>query len=166
MACGSGAEDAPEGTPTPVPTPADFAAIRNVDFASLPETYDLLRRLGSGGVAMDAVLFHDLTGDMREDAIVPVTSQGTLGNIAYLVYTLDGDEPALILTRTMDRTTASGLVMDIDGFGKLVETVGIYAAEDPLCCPGQLRLTSFRWDGSALQVAGETKEDNPNKAKQ
>ncbi len=165
MACGSGGADEPEGTPTLVPTPVDFDAIRDVDFESLPDTEALLQRLGSGRVATEKLTYEDLTGDMREEAIVPITSDGTLGNIAYLVYTLQKGKPALILTRTMDRTTASGLVMGIDDFGALTETVGVYDNEDPLCCPSQLRLTTFRWDGSTLQVDGEQKQDNPNKAK-
>ncbi len=166
MACGSGAADEPASTPTPEPTPADFDAIRGVDFQSLPDTQALLQRLGSGRVATEAVLYQDVTGDMREDAIVPITSDGTLGNIAYLVYTMHGKDPQLILTRTMDRDTPSGLSMSIDDLGALTETAGVYANEDPLCCPSQLRLTTFRWDGTALQVAGEQKQANPNKAKQ
>src|SRR5690606_12658276 len=105
-------------------------------------------------VAEEAVTFADLTGDEREEAIVPVTSDGTLGNIAYLVFTLDDGAPRDILTRTMDRTTASGIVMDVEN-GILTETVGIYGAEDPLCCPSELRLTTFRWDGNELQVERE-----------
>jgi hypothetical protein len=166
LACGTPSDDEPSGTPSPVPTPQDFAAIRDVELASLPETETLLQRLGSGRVAEEEAFYADLTGDMRDDAVVPITSDGTLGNIAYVVYTLKAGRPSLILTRTMDRTTASGLVMDLDDFGALRETVGIYAAEDPLCCPSQLRLTTFHWDGTSLQVAGEQKLDQPNKAKQ
>jgi hypothetical protein len=162
LACGSGEDADTTGTPSP----ADAGAIRDVDFESLPEMVALLERLGSGRVATEAVVYEDLTGDLREEAIVPITSDGTLGNVAYLVYSLRSGKPELILTRTMDRTTASGLVMGVDDFGTLTETVGVYGAEDPLCCPSVLRLTTFSWDGSALQVAGEVKEDNPNKAKQ
>jgi hypothetical protein len=162
LACGSGATEEPAASSTP----ADFAAIHDVDFEALPETQDLLRRLGSGRVATEAVAFEDLTGDGRDEAIVPVTSDGTLGNVAYVIYTLESGQPELILTRTMDRTTASGLAMGLDDAGALRETVGIYGNEDPLCCPSELRLTTFRWDGNALQVAGETKAVNPNAAKQ
>ena len=166
LACGTPAEEAPSGPPTPVPTPRDFAAIRDVDVASLPDTASLLQRLGSGRVAGEGVLYADLTGDRRDEAIVPISADGTLGNVAYLVYTLKSGRPVLVLTRTMDRTTASGLVMDLDEFGALTETVGVYAAEDAFCCPSQLRLTTFRWDGAALQVAGEQKVAQPTKATQ
>lgn len=167
IACGAGGvEDDPEGTPTPVPTPVDFDAIRNIDFDALPETQALLTRLGGGQVAVDEVLFADLTGDMREEAIVPITSGGTLGNLAYLIFALRSGEAEVILTRTMDRGTPSGLVMGIDDLGALTETAGVYANEDPLCCPSQLRFTTFRWDGAMLQVGGEVRRENPDRPKQ
>jgi hypothetical protein len=95
-----------------------------------------------------------VTGDLREDAIVPVTSQGTLGNIGYVVYTLEGGKPHVVLTRTVDRTSASGLQMSTED-GVLLETRGVYGPDDPFCCPSQLRETTFRWDGSQLQVDNE-----------
>jgi hypothetical protein len=164
LGCGSGAEDESAGTPTPKPLPDDATAIRAVDFEQAPDTQSLLQQLGTGRVAVDAVLFADITGDQREEAIVPVTSDGTLGNIAYLVLTLDSGAPRSILTRTMDRTTASGLVMEIE-HGTLTETAGVYGAEDPFCCPSELRTTTFRWDGSQLQVEREetAKSESPPK---
>jgi hypothetical protein len=95
-----------------------------------------------------------VTGDQREDAIVPVTSQGTLGNIGYLVFELEDGKPRLILTRTVDRTAASGLQMSADA-GVLLETRGVFGPDDPFCCPSQLRETTFRWDGTRLQVDSE-----------
>jgi hypothetical protein len=166
LACGSPASDEQQGTPTPEPTPADHAAIRDIDLAELPETATVLQRLGSGRTADEAVLYADLTGDKREEAVVPITSDGTLGNVAYLVFTMKSGKPAVILTRMLDRTTGGGLVMALDDFGALTESAGVYAAEDPLCCPSQLRLTTFHWDGSVLQVAGEQKIDQPTKLSQ
>ncbi len=134
--------------------PDDAAAIRSVDFQQVAATQDLLRQLGSGAVEAEAVLYADLTGDQREEAIVPVTSQGTLGNIGYLVFRLDSGKPEVVLLRTVDRTAASGLQMSVKD-NVLLETRGVYGPEDPLCCPSQLRQTTFRWDGSQLQVDSE-----------
>jgi hypothetical protein len=69
-------------------------------------------------------------------------------------------KPAAVLTRTMDRTAGSGLRMTIDG-GELKETVGVMGPSDPLCCPSELRTTTFRWDGSKLQVENETTTKQP-----
>jgi hypothetical protein len=56
--------------------------------------------------------------------------------------------------------------MELDDSGALREATGVYAAEDPLCCPSELRLTTFHWDGTTLQVAGERKVAQPNKLTQ
>ena len=66
LACGTPGCDAPDGTPTPEPTPADFDAIRDITLEALPDTASLLQRLGSGRVAAEDVLYTDLTGDLRE----------------------------------------------------------------------------------------------------
>jgi hypothetical protein len=114
----------------------------------------MIAQLGSGAVESGAILYADLTGDQREEAIVPVTSQGTLGNIGYVVFTLESGKPAVVLTRTVDRSAASGLQMSVED-GVLLETRGVFGPNDPFCCPSQLRETTFNWDGSQLQVEDE-----------
>jgi len=83
-----------------------------------------------------------------------------LGNLAYLVFTLRDSAPTLVLSRTVDRATAGGLRMAVED-DKLVETAGEFGPEDPLCCPSLLRKTTFRWDGTRLQVEREEKVPNP-----
>ncbi len=119
-----------------------------------------MQRLGSGAVNPEEIVYADLTGDGREEAIVPISSQGTLGNIAYLVFTLQKGKPDLILTRTLDRSTASGLKMDVED-GQLVETVGQYGPTDALCCPSVLRKTYFQWNGTELTVQREEQVQQP-----
>jgi hypothetical protein len=147
-------EDAPRGTAGPQPTPADATAIRSVDFTQNAEVQRLLSLAGSGRLEPGTVVYGDVTGDLREDAIVPIASGGTLGNIAYLVFVPSGGSADLVLSRTLDRSSAGGLKMAIED-GRLVESAAVYAPTDPLCCPSALRLTTFRWDGSRLQVERE-----------
>ena len=161
LACGDGGERDSSGGGSP---PGDAQAIRNVDVESLPQTKTLLDQLGSGEVDKGATLYADLTGDRREEAIVPVSSQGTLGNVAYLVLRLDSGKPEVVLTRTVDKTSASGLQMSVKD-GVLLETRGVYGPEDPFCCPSQLRQTTFHWDGSQLQVEAENLVKQPARAK-
>lgn len=163
-ACGTGGTTS-GGTPTAVPTPKDAQAIHDVDVTQVPAIQTLLQQLGSGSVDARAVLYADLTNDKRDEAIVPVSSGGTLGNIAYVVLTMKSGKPQVILTRTMDRTTPSGLKMTVEN-GRLTETAALYANEDPLCCPSELRRTEFQWDGSQLQVAGEARIQQTPSAKQ
>ena len=155
LACGSG-NDAVE--PTAPTSPADASAIRQVDFRKTPDVQTLLRQLGSATVDPDSIVYVDVTGDRREEAAVPIDSGGTLGNVAFLVFTLRSGTPSLILTRTVD--SVSGIVM-FEEAGKLIETRGEFGPEDPFCCPSKLRRTTFRWDGSRLQVEGEAVIDNP-----
>ncbi len=160
-ACGSGGGPASKPSPAPTGTPADAQAVRNVDFTQVGAVTTMLRQLGSGEVDVRSILYADLTGDGREEAVVPIASGGTLGNIAYLVFTLRGGTPATVLSRTRDRTTVSGLAVSVED-GKLIETTGEYGPEDPRCCPSALKKTYFRWDGASLQVEREETVTNPN----
>ena len=152
LACGDGSGGTSSSS-TPQP-PNDAQAIRAVDLEQVDATEDLIGQLGTGAVDSGAIVYADLTGDLREEAIVPVTSQGTLGNIGYLVFTFESGQPEAVLTRTVDRTSASGLQMSVEE-GVLLETRGVFGPDDPFCCPSQLRETTFRWDGSLLQVESE-----------
>ena len=158
-ACGSG-EQPPSSSPNP--PSAEIDAIHAVDFSQDAATKDLIAKVGSGRVARDAILYADLTGDQKDEAVVPITVDGTLGNIAYIVLTMSSGSTKPILTRTMDRSAGSGLRMSVDT-GKLKETVGVMGPSDPLCCPSELRTTTFRWDGKQLQVENETttKQSSP-----
>jgi hypothetical protein len=160
VACGSG--DTPsDPTAAPSPPSADVDVIHTIDFSQDAATKDLLAKVGSGRVASDEILYADLTGDQKDEAVVPITSEGTLGNIAYIVLTMSSGKPSAILTRTMDRSAGSGLRMTVDS-DKLKEVVGVMGPSDPLCCPSELRTTIFRWDGSRLQVDGETTVKQPS----
>jgi hypothetical protein len=152
LACGNGGKS-DEASSEP-DRPDDALAIRAIDFQEVDELQDMIGQLGSGAVESGAIIYADLTGDLREEAVVPVTSQGTLGNIGYVIFTLDSGKPQPILTRTVDRSSASGLQMSVED-GVLMETRGVYGPEDPFCCPSQLRQTTFQWDGSQLQVQNE-----------
>src|SRR4051812_8388046 len=82
----------------PTTIPSSRQGIRRFNFNTEPEIDKALRQLGSGTVAVNEITFVDLTGDGIEEAVVPVSSEGTVGNIAYLVLTLKKDVPSVILT--------------------------------------------------------------------
>ena len=161
IACSSGGDAEGNSKPRVPPTPADVAKIRSVDLSKANDVQNMLRQLGSGTLAARETLYVDVTGDQREEAFVPISSGGTLGNLAYLGFTLKGDTPTLILTRTLDRSNAGGLRLLFED-GKLVEYSGEYGPQDPNCCPSVLRKTYFRWDGRKLQVEKEEKVPNPS----
>ena len=158
LACGDGG-GSKEPTAEPSP-PADANAIHEVDFAQVPAVQTLARQVG-GEPDTQAVLFADLTGDRRDEAIVPITSGGTLGNLGYVVLTMRSGAPAPILTATRDRSSPGGIQMSLVD-GKLVKTAARYGPDDPLCCPSTLVKTTYRWDGSALQVEREEEVQQPS----
>jgi hypothetical protein len=158
VGCGSGGN---ERVDDQVSTPTDAASIRQLDLSAAHATQTLLQQLASGAVDEAGTIYADLTGDLREEAVVPVTSQGTLGNIAYIVLRLDAGKPEPILTRTLDRSARNGLKMSVEN-GILLESAGVYGDDDPFCCPSLLRVTSFRWDGALLQVEREERVAQPS----
>lgn len=160
IACGDADVPSPTLDANATP-PADATAIRGVPLAGDAAVAGLLRRVGGGKLASEGVVYADLTGDLREEAVVPIASGGTLGNVAYVVLTLRNGATAAILDRTMERSSAGGLRFAIEE-GRLVETAGEFGPDDPFCCPSVLRKTFFRWDGSRLQVAREEKVANPS----
>jgi hypothetical protein len=156
-ACGSGAGGGTDATPGPTsepPTPADSGAIRNVDLTQTVALQSFMRQVGGGEPDLAAVKYADLTKDGREEAVVPISSGGTLGNLGYIVLTMKGGAPASLLTATRDRNSIGGVMMNIED-GKLVKYIGRYGPEDPRCCPSMLVKTTYYWDGSALQVERE-----------
>ena len=144
----------PTATPATLDPPADAQAIRSVDFNQNPEVQRALAQAGSGRVEPSTIVYGDITGDLREEAIVPIASGGTLGNLAYLVFTGSGPNASLVLTRTADRSSSGGIKMTIED-GVLVETAGEFGPSDALCCPSVIKRTTFRWDGARLQVQRE-----------
>lgn len=160
-ACGRSQDDEPEATPSPPPestaTVVPGPDIVDVDFSQVPAVDDLLE--GSGGRLLpEEIIIADLTGDGVGEAVVPISSGGTGGNIAYAVFGYrDGDlEEILRVKPEAGRVTVS--VED----GMLVETQPVYGPEDPLCCPSQLLHTYYRWDGDELVVDHEETETVPS----
>lgn len=146
LACSDSKSDTPSETPTPS-IAAD--AIRDADLRNAPEVQSALARLGSATIAEQEVVFGDVTGDGVEEAIIPFTSGGTMGNVLYLIYRMDGTQPALVLTRTVDASSPSGIRIEVEE-DVLVEYVGEFGPSDPFCCPSLLRRTTFTWDGTNL----------------
>ena len=163
-ACGEQDDEETEVTPSPPPeetatveavTPSP--EIQDVDFSQVPAVKDLLAESG-GGLRPEEIVFADLTGDGVDEAVVPISSGGSGGDVAYAVFGYQGGdlEELLAVKPEAGRVTVS--VED----GVLVETQPIYAPEDPFCCPSQLLHRYYRWDGGELVVDHEITEKVPS----
>jgi hypothetical protein len=163
--CGGGS-GAKSGTPTRQASPAATSSasatpslgIRTLDLSKVPDVRDLVASTG-GAYEQSGVIYADLTADGIDDAVVPISSGGTLGDVAFIVLASDG-----IGTKTLLKVAPTdgpgGLAVAVVG-GQLVMTRPIYGPEDPNCCPSSLRKTTYAWDGSAFAVQSETTEANP-----
>jgi hypothetical protein len=105
------------------------------------------------------VIYADLTGDGVDEALVPISSGGTLGDVAFLVLTPAGDGTRTLL-KEAPAGGSGGLAVSVLG-GQVVMTQPVYGPDDPLCCPGALRKTTYAWDGAAFAVQSVKTEVNP-----
>jgi hypothetical protein len=174
LAIGCNGDDNGNGEPTPPPetppaaspTPENgdgtpTSGIRSIMLIDDPAVQELVDDTGGEFVQAD-VLYVDLTDDGAEDAVVPVSSGGTLGMIAYVVLALDGDGTRVLLREVPD--APAGFTLDIED-GRLVEIAAVPGPDDPFCCPSMLRRTTWAWDGDEFVVDGVETVDNPDAIK-
>jgi len=158
-ACGAGDADEVEPTPTvarPTATAVPSVDIREVDFSEVPEVREALEESG-GELLEEEIQYVDLTGDGQEEAIVPLFSGGTAGNIALWVYGYVGEDLEVLLSQP-DSYKIVAKVED----GTLVLVDPVYGPDDPNCCPSELRNRYYEWDGSELALIHEETIDNPD----
>lgn len=144
------------GTPAPASTPS--GDIRSIDIAKVPDVAAMVQDTG-GQFSKDNVLYTDLTGDGVDEAVVPISSGGTMGDIAFLVLTTDGAGTKTLLREYP--TDQTGLAIAVKD-GKVVMTQPVPGPDDPLCCPSFLKHTTYGWNGYAMAIEGVTTDPNPN----
>lgn len=100
--------------------------------------------LREGSVFVEkAIVFVDLTGDGKDDAVVRVQSGGAGGAVAVYVFSTDGprDDQLRAVYRSQKLTRASTTVRD----DVLFVRSAAYAPGDDLCCPTRLVETELEW---------------------
>jgi len=168
-AASCGGDDNDDATPTApaatsttaaaeTPDPADAGAIRTLDLEANADVQTLLTDTG-GSYVQESVIYADITGDGIDDAIVPVASDGTLGNVAFVVLMLDGDDVETLLTEQPEAT--NGMALRVED-GNLVLSEAAPGPDDPSCCPSMLRETTYVWNGAALAIESEVTIPNPD----
>jgi hypothetical protein len=144
-------------TATPAGSATSALGIRTIDVSKVDDVRAALQALG-GEIAPHTVLYADLTGDGAEEAIVPISSGGTLGDVGFVVLTPAGGGTKTLLKEVP--TDGHGMSVTVDG-ANLVVTVAVPGPDDPNCCPSFLRKTIYAWNGTALAIESETTEPNP-----
>lgn len=161
IACGGGSGGSKTATPaarptaarsaagTPSGSPASTLGIRTLDLTTVPGVQKLIADNG-GSIVPSEVIYQDLTGDNEDEAVVPISSGGTLGDVAFIVLQAKSSGAKTLLSEA----PGGGLAVSIED-GKLVMTQSVPGVDDPNCCPSNLRKTVYRWDGARLVVESE-----------
>jgi hypothetical protein len=131
--------------------------IRERGLENDPAVQALLTDTG-GEYVQENVLYADLTEDGIDDAVVPIASGGTLGNLAFIVLTPTDSGTSVLLKEQPTQT--GGIALDVVD-GKLITLEPVYGTDDPECCPTLLRKTTYGWNGAALALEDEETLENP-----
>jgi hypothetical protein len=157
---GDGEEPTSEAPATEAPTQAPATAeataggepvdLRSEDLTQQEGLQSFLT--GSNGVVDPSrITYADLTEDGAEEAVVPVGSGGEGGDIAVFVYT-SSNGPVEQLLRILPES--GSLTAEVQGADLIVREPS-FAEGDPMCCPSQLVVTTFRWNGDTLSQASQ-----------
>ena len=145
-----------DATATSTPDSMPAPDIRAEDLALLPA---LQAFIGQNGGEVDAaeVIYADLTGNGAEEAVVPVSSGGTLGNLAVFVFGYRPDGLRTLLEVLPPEEARGGHMRAEVESGQLLISWSVYGPDDANCCPsGGTRARTYGWDGNALVLDDET----------
>ena len=115
------------------------------DAKTSDEIKDLLR--DGGGFVDRAIVFRDVTGDDRDDALIRIQSGGAMGAVALYVFSTaagSAGSELKVVYRQQRLTRASTSVKGTT----LSFRTSTYAAGDELCCPAKIVETALKWDRS------------------
>src|SRR5262245_39379652 len=160
-------DDPEDATPSPQasstvgltesPTPTIDSGIRDVDLEQDEHVRQLASTTG-GAPQQEDVWYADLTGDGVEEAVVPLSSEGTAGDLAVVVLTPDGDATKSIFEYQAKQ--GGGLAVSVNG-DQLVLSEPAPGPDDPECCPTNLRTVVYEWQDDDFAVISDTTSPNP-----
>lgn len=111
-----------------------------------------------GGFVDRSVVFRDLTGDDRDDAIVRVQSGGAAGAVALYVFSTDaaraGSELRVVYRQQRLMRASTRVRRRVLSF-----RTSTYAEGDELCCPSKVVETTLRWDARKKTFRVAKRED-------
>ena len=102
---------------------------------------DVKTRLRKGGFVDPDIVFEDLTGEGRSDAVVAVHSGGSAGRIALFIFSSGTGDDLKIVYRNQRLYRARVRVASTSVFYAVPD----YDTGDELCCPARLRETELVW---------------------
>jgi hypothetical protein len=147
LLAGCSGESPASPTPTAMPSIAATASqdIRRIDLADQPDVKEFAQSVG-GQVAPEEVIYADLTSDGIVDAVVPNSSRGTQGDIAFIVIGyVDGQ-----LTNLFSDAPPGGEVRVSVESQMLVEALPVYSPGDQPHFPSHVKKIYYVWKGDGF----------------
>jgi hypothetical protein len=126
---------------------------------------DVKIRLRKGGFVERKVVFSDLTGEGRSDAVVLVHSGGSAGSIALYVFSSGKGRALRVVYRNQRLYRATARVPHPGSrlVGRVFYRVPAYEAGDELCCPTAYRETELRWSARLKRFVVESRRTIPRR---
>jgi hypothetical protein len=144
-------------SPAPTPTPTPPPDIRTLDLAHQADVAALAQRL-SGVVAPEEIIYADLTADGLDDAVVPISSGGTQGDLGFIVLGYRDGALKALLTEAPAEGQVRVEVLD----GQLVESQPLLSEGDKPGFPSRIKISYYVWRYGAFVVDRIDTKDNPN----
>ena len=101
-----------------------------------------------GGFVAPEIVFSDLTGDGRSDAVVLVETGGVAGAVALYVFSTDG-QPAASDLRAVYRSQRLYRASVRAAGDTLTVRTPRYAGGDDICCPARIVERVYTWSDTA-----------------
>jgi hypothetical protein len=102
--------------------------------------------LKKGGFVEKNILFADLTGDGKDDAVVLVDSGGASGVVALYVFTAGSGTDLKVVYRNQRLYRADAR---INPGPAVVYSLPQFKTGDELCCPSAYRETELKWSAKS-----------------
>jgi hypothetical protein len=113
-----------------------------------------------GGFVAPEIVFSDLTGDGRSDAVVFVETGGAAGAVALYVFSTDG-QPAASDLRAVYRSQRLYRASVRASGDTLTVSTPRYLAGDDICCPARIVERVYTWSATAQTMRQRSSREIP-----
>jgi hypothetical protein len=113
-----------------------------------------------GGFVAPEIVFSDLTGDGRSDAVVLVETGGVAGAVAFYVFSTDGEAPESDLRAVYRSQRLYRASVRPSGASLIVRTPR-FAAGDDVCCPVRIVERVYAWSVAAKTMRQRSSREVP-----
>lgn len=126
-----------------------------------PAIKELLR---SGGFVDPAIVFQDLTGDGKDDAVVRVNTGGAQGSVAVYVLSTDTRTRSSDLVPVFRSEKLIRASTRVTKAGEVSYRYARFRPGDELCCPTEIGVATLGWDSERKRFTVVDRRRQPGPA--